>query len=433
MLSTTNALRAVLGAAAAFLEAARQLRGPLHVHEYEHARRRAMVSGETLCATDGLGETGAISELLPELALGLIGRVEDDDVEDDDNDKIDAALADAATVGVGARVALAAKLRPPADPLRLAERFGLAYLRWVDAEVEMQRRRYWSATLGLGCRVVALAPDIEAAKVLRRHLEWHLAGDPGGPQRSAEEIEEDMHAAVHPCSLEAEGLFCTMRGLIEESDRPGILRQNGRPMTEADLAQDCRVSVGVVYRLLHELEDAKVVVFRDHAWVSPAVARLAAARLAEHPYEVELLAQRVASFTAVQRRRRALDALTAREAADFTRAKFTRAKYHEHEQLLRLVKATKRCRACDWKRPSFFTFGKYRIKSASLNVEKHRRRTNAQRLLKSRPDPKNGAQHLWHVGRVLAVPAWAKKISAELLPEPLHEPLISRRTLNRAV
>lgn len=98
--------------------------------------------------------------------------------------------------------------------------------------------------------------------------------------KSATEIEADIRSALRVCSLEAKGLWCVMRYVIEESDRPGHLRQNGRPMSELQLAREAGCDSSTVTRLQQELEEAGLLTRSERTWHSPFLARLSAKRSA---------------------------------------------------------------------------------------------------------------------------------------------------------
>ncbi len=63
---------------------------------------------------------------------------------------------------------------------------------------------------------------------------------------------------LHSCSLTARGLWHEMNCLMHEGEPYGHLTLNGRPMTVAQLANQCRISAGQCSKLLRELEDAGV-------------------------------------------------------------------------------------------------------------------------------------------------------------------------------
>ena len=96
--------------------------------------------------------------------------------------------------------------------------------------------------------------------------------------KSTSEIEAGIRAALNVCSLEARGLWCTMRYLIDESDRPGHLRQNGRPMSEAQLARVAGCASDAVSPLLQELEECGLLSKVERTWHSPNLARLVEVR-----------------------------------------------------------------------------------------------------------------------------------------------------------
>src|SRR4051812_32406681 len=96
--------------------------------------------------------------------------------------------------------------------------------------------------------------------------------------KSANEIEMGIRAALRVCSLEAKGLWCAMRYVIEESDRPGHLRQNGRPMSEAQLAREAGCASDSVARLLQELDESGLLSLADRTWHSAPLTRLSEVR-----------------------------------------------------------------------------------------------------------------------------------------------------------
>lgn len=63
---------------------------------------------------------------------------------------------------------------------------------------------------------------------------------------------------LHSCSLTARGLWHEMNCLMHEGEPYGHLTLNGRPMTVAQLANQCRISASQCAKLLRELEDAGV-------------------------------------------------------------------------------------------------------------------------------------------------------------------------------
>jgi len=63
---------------------------------------------------------------------------------------------------------------------------------------------------------------------------------------------------LHSCSLTARGLWHEMNCLMHEGEPYGHLTLNGRPMTVAQLANQCRISASQCVKLLRELEDAGV-------------------------------------------------------------------------------------------------------------------------------------------------------------------------------
>lgn len=96
--------------------------------------------------------------------------------------------------------------------------------------------------------------------------------------KSASEIEAGIRSALMVCSLEACGLWCKMRYLIDESDRPGHLRQNGKPMSDVQLARAAGSTSDVVSPLLQELDEAGLLERSERTWHSPALSRLAKVR-----------------------------------------------------------------------------------------------------------------------------------------------------------
>jgi len=63
---------------------------------------------------------------------------------------------------------------------------------------------------------------------------------------------------LHSCSLTARGLWHEMNCLMHEGEPYGHLTLNGRPMTPAQLANQCRISKPQCVKLLAELESAGV-------------------------------------------------------------------------------------------------------------------------------------------------------------------------------
>ena len=63
---------------------------------------------------------------------------------------------------------------------------------------------------------------------------------------------------LHSCSLAARGLWHEMNCLMHEGEPYGHLTLNGRAMTTAQLANQCRISPAQCAKLLRELEDAGV-------------------------------------------------------------------------------------------------------------------------------------------------------------------------------
>jgi hypothetical protein len=63
---------------------------------------------------------------------------------------------------------------------------------------------------------------------------------------------------LHSCSLTARGLWHEMNCLMHDGEPYGHLTLNGRPMTVAQLANQCRISASQCTKLLRELEDAGV-------------------------------------------------------------------------------------------------------------------------------------------------------------------------------
>ena len=63
---------------------------------------------------------------------------------------------------------------------------------------------------------------------------------------------------LHSCSLTARGLWHEMNCLMHDGEPYGHLTLNGRPMTVAQLANQCRISASQCAKLLRELEDAGV-------------------------------------------------------------------------------------------------------------------------------------------------------------------------------
>jgi len=74
--------------------------------------------------------------------------------------------------------------------------------------------------------------------------------------KSAREIEADLRQQLGLCSLEARGLWCTMRYVIDESDTPGHLRQNSKPMSVSQLARVAGCDSAKASSLLAELKEA---------------------------------------------------------------------------------------------------------------------------------------------------------------------------------
>ncbi len=96
--------------------------------------------------------------------------------------------------------------------------------------------------------------------------------------KSAGEIEGGIRAALRYCSLEATGLWCLMRYVIDDSDRAGHLRQNGRPLSGVQLAREAGCTPDAVARLQQELADAGLIVQADRTWHAPHLARLSDVR-----------------------------------------------------------------------------------------------------------------------------------------------------------
>lgn len=63
---------------------------------------------------------------------------------------------------------------------------------------------------------------------------------------------------LHSCSLTARGLWHEMNCLMHEGEPYGHLTLNGRPMTIAQLANQCRITPPQCTKLVRELEDAGV-------------------------------------------------------------------------------------------------------------------------------------------------------------------------------
>lgn len=63
---------------------------------------------------------------------------------------------------------------------------------------------------------------------------------------------------LHSCSLTARGLWHEMNCLMHEGEPYGHLTLNGRAMTNAQLANQCRITPPVCTKLVQELEDAGV-------------------------------------------------------------------------------------------------------------------------------------------------------------------------------
>jgi hypothetical protein len=63
---------------------------------------------------------------------------------------------------------------------------------------------------------------------------------------------------LHSCSLTARGLWHEMNCLMHEGEPYGHLTLNGRPMTVAQLANQCRISAKDCAKLLLELDEAGV-------------------------------------------------------------------------------------------------------------------------------------------------------------------------------
>lgn len=63
---------------------------------------------------------------------------------------------------------------------------------------------------------------------------------------------------LHSCSLSARGLWHEMNCLMHEGEPYGHLTLNGRPMSIAQLANQCRITPAICKKLLDELTDAGV-------------------------------------------------------------------------------------------------------------------------------------------------------------------------------
>ncbi len=73
-------------------------------------------------------------------------------------------------------------------------------------------------------------------------------------RRSAREIEEGIRRKLSLVELPARGMWHEMRYLIEtESDRPGHLQQNGRPISDGQLALRAGCPSEIASQLLRDL------------------------------------------------------------------------------------------------------------------------------------------------------------------------------------
>lgn len=98
--------------------------------------------------------------------------------------------------------------------------------------------------------------------------------------KPARQIERDLDGMLRACSLEAVGMWCRMRYLIDhESDKPGHLRRGDQPINPRQLAHVAGCSGETAATLLKELGDAKVVETADDGTIySKPLVRLAEIR-----------------------------------------------------------------------------------------------------------------------------------------------------------
>lgn len=93
--------------------------------------------------------------------------------------------------------------------------------------------------------------------------------------KSASDLEREIRAALGKCALSARGLWHEMRYLIEtESDRPGHLQRNGRPISDQQLALAAGCSSKKVARLLQALVDVGLVERSRGCWISGRLAAM---------------------------------------------------------------------------------------------------------------------------------------------------------------
>lgn len=95
--------------------------------------------------------------------------------------------------------------------------------------------------------------------------------------RSTHDIEEEISRLLAGCRLITRGLWHEMRRLIEkESNRPGHLQLNGRPINDEQLALRAGCSSSKVAPLLQKLVEVGLIARADRCWHSPHLARIAA-------------------------------------------------------------------------------------------------------------------------------------------------------------
>ncbi|HEX8913391.1 MAG TPA: helix-turn-helix domain-containing protein [Humisphaera sp.] len=98
--------------------------------------------------------------------------------------------------------------------------------------------------------------------------------------KSTTQIEREIRLELLKLGMYARGLWHEMRHLIEtESDRPGHLQRNGRPLSDAQLAQAAGCPSDAVARLLQELVDVGLVERVGACWVAGRLASIAEGRL----------------------------------------------------------------------------------------------------------------------------------------------------------
>jgi DNA-binding Lrp family transcriptional regulator len=112
--------------------------------------------------------------------------------------------------------------------------------------------------------------------------------------KGTSEIEREIRRALEQCTVSTRGLWHEMRHLIEtESDRPGHLQQNGRPISDRQLAIKAGCPSKKVARLLQELQDSGLIERSDRYWHSPRLARIAQLRADGARRKAECLARSV--------------------------------------------------------------------------------------------------------------------------------------------